>query len=104
MRHKDLQREREDTRNLLERTTEEICLLKEQLRIAQKDIIEKEDELVKMRNTISNYEAKNMVDNEKEKKVGEELSQSMKLLDSKESEVIKLNELLSKEKESLKEK
>jgi len=97
-RQKDVKREREEIRNILEKTTEEICLLKEQVKLQGEDMEHKENELAKLNNSLSYYEKLCRDTKESKDMIRKELSECREELKSKESEVARLNELLLESK------
>ena len=100
----DLQREREDTRNILKKTTEEICSLKEQLRIEHENGQIKESEIVKLTCIVSDLEMKNTKNSDITGKIEEKLITCLEEEEKQKSEIHKLKNLLSGTNEILEEK
>ena len=100
-----MQREREDTRNILKKKkTEEICSLKEQLRIEQENGQMKEAEIIKLTCIVSDLQMKNTKNSQKSGKLEEKLIACLEEAEKQKSQICDLNNLLSGANESIKEK
>ena len=93
-----MQREREDTRNILKKTTEEICSLKEQ------NGQMKEAEIIKLTCIVSDLKMKNTKNSQKSGKLEEKLIACLEEAEKQKSQICDLNNLLSGANESIKEK
>ena len=105
---KDLKSELEDARKMLKRTTDENWIIKEKLRVEQETGQKKEREIGKLSCAVSDLESVNREGSMKENDIiitlEGKLANSLEVLESQNTEIQQLNDLVSQADEIVKEK